>query len=114
MMNASETWNLSKKMENKIRATQTTMERKMLGVRWEEKQANASLREEMKLPDILLRIKDYIWRWAGHVARADRDDIWYGCMKDWIPPRKRKRGRPTKQWEDDIRQFAGPDWAGRI
>jgi len=37
-----------------------TMERKMLGVRWEEKRTNASLREEMGLPDILMRIKDYI------------------------------------------------------
>ena len=105
-------WNLEPldEKENKIWATQMTMERKMLGVRWEEKRTNASSREEMELPDILMRIKDYKWKWAGHKARADRNNTWYGCMKDWIPSGKRKRGRPRKRWEDDIRQFAGPDW----
>jgi len=46
------------------------MERKMLGVRWEQKRTNASIREEMKLPDILMIIKNCKWRWAGHVAKA--------------------------------------------
>jgi len=43
MMYASKTWNLSKKMEKKNRAKQMAMERKMLGVRWEEKLSNASI-----------------------------------------------------------------------
>jgi len=79
----------------------------MLGVRWEEKR-------EMELPNILMRIKDYKSKWAGHVARADSNDTWYGCMKDWILPGKRKRGRPRKQWEDDIRQFAEPNWTEKV
>jgi len=43
MIYASENWSLPKKMENKIRATKMTIERKMLGVRWEEKRTNASI-----------------------------------------------------------------------
>jgi len=31
-------------------------------------------------------------------------------MKYWIPPGKRKRRRPRNRREDDIRQFAGPNW----
>jgi len=74
---------------------------------------NASIREEMKLPDIIMRIKDYKWRWAGHVARAGNNDTWYGCMNDWIPPGKRKRRRPKKRWADDIRLYAGLNWIGK-
>jgi len=47
----------------------------------------------MKLPGILVRIKHCKWRWAGHVAREGNNDTRNGCMKDWIPPGKRKRGR---------------------
>jgi len=79
-------------------------------LRWEESRTNTSIREEMELPANLMRVKDYKWKWAGHVVRAERDPAWDGCMKDWIPPGKRKRGRPRKRWEDNIRQVVGPNW----
>ena len=34
------------------------MERKMFGVRWEEKRTNASIKDKTKLPDVLQRIKN--------------------------------------------------------
>jgi len=56
--------------------------KKMLGVRWEEKWTNTSIRKEMKLPNIFMKIKDCKWSWVGLVASAGNDDTWYGCMKD--------------------------------
>jgi len=85
------------------------MERKMLGVRWEEKRTNASI----KLPDVLQRIKSSKWSWAGHVARALAKENWYGNIRDWKPSGRRSRGRPKMRWIDDVRRYAGRNCINR-
>ena len=39
--------------------------------------------------------------WFGHVKRLE-DDRWPRKILEWIPPVRRKRGRPWKSWRDDV------------
>jgi len=50
---AAETWATTKILNNKIRSTQLSMERKMLGITWQDKVTNKKIREQTKLPDAL-------------------------------------------------------------
>jgi len=113
MTYASETWIITKKLESKIRPAQMQMERKLLGVRWEEKRTKASIKEETKLPDVLQRIKSSKRSWAGHVARALAKENWYDSIRDWKPSGRRSRGRPKKRWIDYIRRYARTNWIDR-
>ncbi|GBP46046.1 hypothetical protein EVAR_24240_1 [Eumeta japonica] len=40
------------------------------------------------------------------------EDKWSKIITQWYPrDGKRKRGRPRKRWDDDIRQVAGKTWS---
>jgi hypothetical protein len=64
-------------------------------------------------------------RWFGHVMRMP-EERWPAIIHSWIPPRRRKRGRPRPPWWDGVteamektrnggRRRPGPDaWEERI
>ena len=51
------------------------------------------------------------WRWAGHAARFE-DRRWTKLALDWIPDGRRRQGRPTKRWEDDLIDFVSTRHVG--
>jgi len=101
LLYAAETWATTKMLNNKIRSTQLSMERKMLGITWQDKVTNKKIREQTKLPDALQLLKSYKWKWAGHVARASEN--WANTVTCWTPADKRKKGRPKTRWVEDIK-----------
>ena len=106
-----QTWALTKRMRDKLCTTQRSMERAMLGISRLDKQTNPSIRQQTGLQDIIIRIKQLKWQWAGHVARIT-DNRWTKNITEWVPLEgKRKRARPKTRWEDEIVQAEGVTWA---
>ena len=56
LLYAAEKWTTIKAMESKIRSTQLSMERKMLGISWKDR-----IKEKTKLPDVLQMLKTSKW-----------------------------------------------------
>ncbi|PSN36749.1 hypothetical protein C0J52_23197 [Blattella germanica] len=56
--------------------------------------------------------------WYGHLRRMPTDR-WPLKIYNWIPPRRKKRGRPRLSWNNnvrqtmDVRQMTDEDWKDR-
>ncbi|XP_072028434.1 uncharacterized protein [Amphiura filiformis] len=69
------------------------------------------LRTKQNAKDIIERIKEAKWRWAGHIARRD-DNIWIKRLTEWQQRTgKRRRGRQKRRWRDDLTSYLGTTWA---
>ncbi|KAL3287523.1 hypothetical protein HHI36_001992 [Cryptolaemus montrouzieri] len=66
-----ETMTLTRAYANKLQVTQRAMERSMLGVSLRDKIKNEEIRRRTRVTDILRRIAELKWHWAGHVARQE-------------------------------------------
>ena len=125
LLYAAETWTTTKAMESKIRSTQLSMERKTLGITWEDKINNTTIKQKTKSPDVLRMPTTSKWNWKSHAARA-KDNRALDIMK-WNPILwgsislfffylwaigKRKRGRPKTRWKTDLVEYSGNNWAG--
>lgn len=105
-----ETWALNKIHRNKLQNCQRSMERSILSIRKIDKINCNIIREKTKLTDILIKIDQQKWRWAGHMIR-DKKEKWSKLVTVWYPrDEKRNRGRPAMRWEDEIKLTAGPFW----
>jgi hypothetical protein len=105
-----QTWALTRRMQERLRVTQRSMERAMIGITRRDKMTNVWIRQQTGLQDIVVRSKELKWQWAGHVARLT-DNRWTKQVTEWIPSNgKRKRARPKTRWEDEIRKSAGVTW----
>lgn len=108
----SETWALTRNIANKLSTCQHAMERSMVGIKRKDKVRNSNIRSKTKVQDITLKIRRQKWKWAGHMIRGK--DKWSKIITQWYPrDGKRKRGRPQRRWDDDIKQVAGTTW-GRV
>ena len=65
----SETWTLNKDMERKLKTTQRSMERMMLGYTRRDRKRNIWIREQTRVKDVLTTVKGIKWRWAGRLGR---------------------------------------------
>ena len=110
MTYGSETWTTTKQLEQKLRTTQRAMERRMLKITIKDRIKNEEIRRQTHVKDIIEKIKQAKWRWAGHTARRD-DNRWTKRTMDWQPRTgKRGRGRQKRRWRDDITTLMGPTW----
>ena len=91
-----QTWALTKRMQERLRTTQKSMERAMIGITRRDRKTNVWVRQQTGTQDIIARIKQLKWQWAGHVARAS-DNRWTKIVTEWIPlENKRKRAADLK------------------
>ncbi|XP_072051533.1 uncharacterized protein [Amphiura filiformis] len=106
-----ETWTTTKYLEQKLITTQRAMERRMLNITIRDKIRNTYIRNKTKVKDILEKIKEAKWRWAGHLARSN-DNRWTKRLTEWQPRTgRRRRGRQKRRWRDDITSYIGTTWA---
>lgn len=107
---ACQTWKFTTKVKNKIITCQRGMERSMLNIKKIQKIRHTEIRNTTKATDGLTQALSLKWKWAGHVARL-QDQRWTKSITTWKGPAgKRKRGRPHKRWEDEIKEIAGSRW----
>lgn len=110
MTYGAETWTTTKKLETKLKTAQRAMERSMLHISLRDKIRCTEIRKRTGVKDIIEKIKEAKWRWAGHVARMD-DNRWTRRITDWQPRMgKRRRGRQKRRWRDDLTSYRGTTW----
>ena len=106
----SQVWALNKHLVSKLRTTQRSMERAIIGVTKRDHLTNKKVRELSGTNDIISTIKKLKWSWAGHIARM-KDNRWTQRTMEWIPiGQKRERARPMTRWDDEIIKFMGVTW----
>jgi endonuclease/exonuclease/phosphatase family metal-dependent hydrolase len=106
----SQVWALNKRLVSKLRTTQRSMERAIIGVTKRDHLTNKKVRELSGTNDIISTIKKLKWSWAGHIARM-KDNRWTQRTMEWIPiGQKRERARPMTRWDDEIIKFMGVTW----
>ncbi len=87
------------------------MERTMSGVKRQDRLSNKQVKGKTQIQDCRYKMKKLKFEYAGHVARGGGRDRWERKVLDWVPRgSKRKVGRPTKRWVDEIRQQADIAW----
>jgi Reverse transcriptase (RNA-dependent DNA polymerase) len=105
----AQTWSLSETSKNSLVVAQRKMERKMLGLRWQDMISNQRLRKKTRVKDVVTTVKALKWSWAGHIARYNDDRI-PKIIEKWTPRGTRKRGKPKIRWKDDIENFGSIFW----
>lgn len=109
LMYGCQSWTLTREMTNRLATCQHDIERSMLNVKRSDRLKNSVIRKKTRTIDVVQKIKRLKWRWAGHTIRGH--DKWSKKVTMWYPREgKRKRGRPQKRWDDDIREVAGVMW----
>ena len=110
MTYGAETWSTTKETEQKLLVAQRAMERRMLNITIRDKQKNTTIRNKTKVKDIIEKIKEMKWRWAGHIARQ-KDNRWTIKTTEWQPRTgKRRRGRQKQRWRDELTEYRGTTW----
>ena len=102
MTYGSETWSITKELEQKLTTTQRAMERKMMNLSLRDRVNHKIIRKKTGVTDIMEKVRQSKWRWAGHVARF-QDNRWTYRLTEWQPREgKRKRGRQKRRWRVDL------------
>ena len=99
-----EGWTISKTDEKKITSFEMKCYRKMLRIPWTAKRKNEDILKELQIPQdwLLNTIKARKLSYFGHMKRHD------SLEKHILEAKlegKRRRGRPTRRWTDDIRDW---------
>lgn len=105
MTYGAETWATTKEIEQKLRTTQRAMERRMLNLTLRDRVRHSDIRQKTKVKDVILKIKEMKWKWAGHLSRT-QDNRWTKKLTEWQPRNgKRRRGRQKRRWRDEISTY---------
>ncbi|HMW60562.1 MAG TPA: reverse transcriptase domain-containing protein, partial [Leptospiraceae bacterium] len=108
-MYACETWTLRKADRDRILAFEMRCYRRMLGIKWQQKITNVEIRKRLAVKKNLLQeVMGRKLTLFGHICRMNDGrmvkDILFGMMDG-----KSRRGRPSREWFDDIRECCGLD-----
>ena len=108
---ACESWTLNKDIERRIQAFEMRCYRRILGISYKDRVTNAEVEEKIRIAagpfeKLLRTVKKRKLKWFGHVTRSNglEKTILQGTV-----PGKRGRGRPRRQWGDNIREWTGLD-----
>jgi hypothetical protein len=103
-----ETWSLTLREERRLRVFENRVLRRVFGPKRNEvtgewrKLHNEELNDLYPLPNIVWVVKSRQMRWAGHVARMEKDREVHRVLVG-KPEGKRPLGRPRRRWEDNIK-----------
>ncbi len=81
----AQTWALTRNQEKKLGAVQRKIERKIVGIRWEQKISNEKPKEITDGRDIGYITKKLKLSYAGYVAREKGQKWEGGVLLNWIP-----------------------------
>lgn len=100
----SETWELNKRDKERLLALEMDFWRRSSGISRIERVRNERIREIMEVEGTILdTIDTKRLLWYGHLERMD-NTRWPKKVWQWIPPERRKRGRPPRRWREDVQE----------
>ena len=91
-------WTVTKKLSNKIDATQRKLLRKTLNIKWPTKISNNELRNLTKQEPWSTFIKRQKIRWLGHALRLPRDTPCRQAIDEVNRTTLKPRGHPITTW----------------
>nr|CAI5853376.1 unnamed protein product [Callosobruchus analis] len=104
MLYGAEVWDVSKRNKEKLMATEIDFLRRSCGKSRLERVRNSEIRHMMgKEQTVADEIERRQLVWFGHTKRMD-ENRWPRKVLEWIPPERRKRGRPRRSWRDDVEE----------
>lgn len=116
----AETWEMTKRDRSRLTALEMDYWRRSCRISRLDHVRNETIRQMMNVQGTIL---DTIDRkrliWYGHLQRMG-DNRWPKKIWQWVPPERRKRGRPPRSWQRDIdeamavRGLQGGDWNDRV
>lgn len=107
MLYGCETWVHTKETQRRVLAFERKCYRKVLGITWQQKVTNEEVYARVSVKEnIMQKIIQRKLRLFGHICRMKDDrkikTLMFGTMAG-----NNKRGRPHKEWIDDIVEWCG-------
>ena len=96
-----ESWNLKTTEESKLDAFDTKCLRRILHIKWNDFITNKEVRERTNQLPVSSIICKRRLKWLGHAARLPPDRIANQSLW-WVPPGRRRRGRPRMNWQQTV------------
>lgn len=107
LLYASEAWSLKKRDIAKLLAFEMKCYRRVLGITWMQKIKNIEVRARIpSRGNIIDTIKERKLNLFGHICRMSDSNILKHTMFAGMQGKK-KRGRPPREWMDDIEEWTG-------
>ena len=103
LLYGSETWAMTKKTQDRIQACDRRMLRYMAGVTLEDRVASEEVARRCRVKPVLTVVREGRLRWFGHVKRREGEGLLVEVMELQVPG-VRPRGRPKKQWKNNIEE----------
>ena len=97
LLYGSETWRLTKRLEQKLQVFINKSMRNILRIWWPRKISNKDLWSQTGQRPIEEEIRQRAWGWIGHTLRKPDGHVVKRAL-EWNPQGKRKRGRPQHSW----------------
>ena len=103
-MYGSETWRLTDNSKRRVEATEMDALRRSSRIARKERIRNVTIRQQIGLEEpIVKETEQNQLTWDGHVQRMAEGRL-HKIASKWMPKQKRARGRPKKNWMEDIRK----------
>lgn len=106
LLYGSESWTLTKAIEQKLQVFTNRCLRNILQVWWPKRISNEDLWQRTGEEPIGNQIKRRKFGWLGHTLRKEKDEIPRRALQ-WHPEGKRKSGRPKETWTKKTQREAG-------
>ena len=104
MTYGAETWTIKKQDEKRLLVAEMSCLRQLLGISRIQKIRNTTIREKIGIQEnIVEKIRKKRLSWFGHVCRMEKSRWPYKALHTYTEG-KRKRGRPRKKWQDNIKE----------
>jgi len=97
LLYGSESWSLTKRLEQKLQVFINNCLRKILQIYWPQTISNEELWRTTKQSPVIKQIMKRKYKWIGHTLRKQNTEIPKQAFR-WNPPGTRRRGRPCLTW----------------
>ncbi len=109
LLYACETWTLRKKDKDLLLAFEMKCYRRILHIHWHQKITNVEVRRRVgNTRNIVQHIMERKLSLFGHICRMEDKrlvkGVVFGIMGGWT-----RRGRPSREWLDDIKEWCQMD-----
>jgi hypothetical protein len=109
LLYASEAWTIKKADKDRLLAFEMKCFRRILHIRWEQKITNTEVRRRVKAQEnIFQRFMRRKLNLFGHICRMDSKRLLKTVVFGMIDG-KNRRGRPNREWLDDIVDWCAKD-----